>query len=116
MSKNNEEAEHEAGEHVDSILTFFRKREKMLNFYGLEMQDFLFMEAMVKDTESLPLHNLYAMAMINNESLEIADISDARHFIRGAILGYALGLKNTWPDLNGDDGKELPGSDELIPT
>lgn len=115
MTKNTEDEKKEAGEHVDSMLTFLRKREKILNYYGLEMEDFLFMEAMVEDTGSLPLHNLYALAMVQHDAFEISDINEARHFIRGAILGYALGLKSTWPNLDNDNGGELPGSDELVP-
>jgi hypothetical protein len=97
MTEENDE-EKEAAEHVDKQLTFLRGRIDMLREYGLEMEDFLFMEGMVGNVNEFPLFKLYRMAMQHPDQLDIHDAAELTSFIQGCIIGYAAGLKNIWPD------------------
>ena len=108
---NDKDDDNEAETHVLTQLKYFRDRMDLLASYGLEMPDFLFLEGMFESTDRFPLFWLYRLGMQNPQALGINDSAELRTYILGVIIGYAGGLKNTWPDIrmDGDEGFSIEG-------
>lgn len=105
---NSESDRKEAELHVDTQFKFMRSRIDLLSKYGLEMEDFSWLESFVIDIKAVPLYHLYRMAFENPVDLEIGDTQQLRTFLQGLVFGYAAGLKAEYPEINHDEDIQAP--------
>ncbi len=95
------EEEHDAAaDFIDQLFIFLRTKIDLLKKYDVEMEDFKFLENIIKDDDALiGLTRVWNISFTEPLEIGLSDEDQRRAYLLGAVLGFSEGLKQSLSDI-----------------